>query len=364
MARHRVLTARSVSPRPAWLVLAMLALVAAACGGDATESDGADDATEDESGAEEESAPEELTSIEFLLNFGAYPADHSYFTFGIQDGIYEQHGLDVTLVEGTGSGDALAALGAGQFHLALLDTGTLMLGIANNDVPVTNLGVINQQSPMSIIFMADAGYETVEDLRGMTIASSQGGSMTRLFPGLLAANNMTENDVSMAFVGSGESQQVVMLNGQADAFLGYYPDDGMTLRLEGHDVDWIPFADSGVNLLNLGVGANLDWLEQNRDTAEAFMRATQESIEGVLDDPQAAAESFVDQFPDAGYDPEGAVAMLETSFELLKTEASEDLQYGHAAEEDWRRAEELLTEYMELEPADDLSRYYTTDFVE
>lgn len=352
------------------VIIVALALMPAACadsGSDevpAGEADTTEEPQAESEQSEEEGTPEELTQVEFLLNFSAYPADHAYYALGIQEGIFEQHGIAVSLVEGTGSGDALAALGVGRYPLALLDTGTLMLGIANEDVPVTNIGVINQRSPMSLIFMSEKGFETVEDVRGLTIASSQGGSMTRLFPGLLAANGMTEEDINMALVGSGESQQVAMLSGQADAFLGYYPDDGMTLRLEGHDVDWISFADSGVNLLNLGIGANVEWLEDNQEIAQAFMRAIQEAVEATLAAPQDAAQAFVDQYPEAGYTVEMAAEMLEVSFELLSTETSAELPVGMAAEEDWRQSEDLLEEYMELQPAEGLDQYYTDEFVQ
>lgn len=305
---------------------------------------------------------EDLTPVEFRLNWTWYPADHSYFVVGEDQGFYEEEGLDVSFEEGTGSSTVMQLIGRGDSDLGYVDAPTMMQGVAEG-VPVQSLAVVNQVSPMGAIFKTERGYSSVQDFEGETIVLTQGDALSQVFPAVLNANDMSADDVEITSTSSPAAKETALLNDQADVLLAFYTEQAPRLEdTQGVDLEWISFADAGVNTFNMSVIANNFWLEENAETAEAFARATQRAIEYTAEDPEEAAEIFVENHD--GFSEELALAQIQASIPLLHTEASEEMPYGATVEGDWEEMQQVMVEYADLEPQDDLSTYYTNGFVE
>jgi NitT/TauT family transport system substrate-binding protein len=299
--------------------------------------------------------------LTFQLNTTASPPDHVYFEVALAKGFYREANLDVTLEPGTGSSNTLKLVGAGKAPLGFVDAGTMILGIAAG-VPVRSVAVVNQVSPMAVIFKASKGYKQVPDLRGASIATTQAGSLTRIFPIVLARNGMTPENVKMVYTGNPTAKEVAMLAGNVDAYLGFYTENAMRNLAAGHDVGWIKFADAGINLLNLAIVANTEWLEQNAPVARAFVRATQKAIEYTVAHPDEAASIFHQRHA-RDFTPDIVSRMVKAGITLLHTPRSRQLPYGATAEEDWRETERLLAEHAKFEQAKSIATYHTNEFV-
>lgn len=334
-------------------VLPAMALLAACNGGAEGVAPGPDEPADERV---------ETVSLTVQLNWTWYPADHSYFRVGLDQGFYEDGGLDVTFQEGTGSATALTLVGTGDAPLGFVDAGTMMRGLAEG-IPVRSIGVVNQLSPMAVIFKAERGYETIDDLRGETIAVTHGDALAQIFPAVLAANEMTEGDVNLVGTPNPPAKEVAVLNDNADALLGFYTEQAPRLdATQGVDMNWITFAEAGVNTLNLAVIANTDWLEDNPDVARRFIQATMRAVEFTVDNPQRAAEIFSEAHPD--FSPELTLGQIEESIALLHTDASAGEPYLWSAEEDWEETRGLLVQFADLQAQEDLADYYTNEFVE
>ena len=89
----------------------------------------------------------------FRLNWTLY-GEHAPFFVARDKGFYKEEGLDVEILEGSGS-TTVAQLVANQTNpVAYVDAATMMRGVGAG-MPIKAVGVTLQQSPMSFIYRAD-----------------------------------------------------------------------------------------------------------------------------------------------------------------------------------------------------------------
>lgn len=304
----------------------------------------------------------ELVPLTVLLNWTWYASDHSYFQVGLDMGFYEEEGLDVTFMEGTGSGDTLRLVGNQNADLGYVDAGSMMFGIAE-DIPVRAICVVNQESPMGVVFPAELGWSDFEDLAGATVALTQGDVFQSIFPAVLAAVGM-EDEVEIVATASPAAKEAAVLTGNADALLAFYTEQAPRMTAtQDVEMDWLSFADAGVNTFNMSIFSNTSWLEENADSAAAFVRATQKAIDYTVENPEEAAAIFAAAHSD-NFTEELSLHQIEASVPLLHTDRSEGQPYCWTAEEDWAQTEEILSTFSDLAPQDDLATYYTNEFVD
>lgn len=354
---------------------AALVLMASACGGDSTspaesgEAGGTptpatdEQATDTETGDDDQAQPEELVPLTFQLNWTWYASDHSYFQTALDEGFFEEQGLDVTVREGNGSGTTLKLIGTGDAPLGFVDGSTLIHGVTEGIDTVRSIGVVNQVSPMAVIFKAEKGYEDITDLEGARIAGTQGDAFSQIFPAVLAANDMDTSDVQLISTANPPAKEVAVLNDNADALLGYFNEQALRIQAtEDVEMDWIRFSEAGVNTLNMTVVGNTGWLEDNPDVAGSFLAALQQAIEFTVDNPQQAAEHFAAAH--SQFDVDLALAQIEGSLDLFHTDNSEGQPYLWSAEEDWEETQQVLVDYVGLETDASADVYHTNQYLE
>src|SRR5690606_27721668 len=114
-------------------------------------------------------------------------------------GFYEDEGLDIEIVPGTGSLNTSVAVGQGGADFGFADFGTMAGAVANGS-DVRQLLGIHMQSPFAIVTTEDSGIKDWDDLKGKKVASEPTGSTTVLFPLALELAGLTEDDVELVHV--------------------------------------------------------------------------------------------------------------------------------------------------------------------
>lgn len=325
------------------------ATLLAACGGSGT------------AGGQADGANGQLTPLTFQLNWTWYAADHVYFEVAQQKGFYKEAGLNVTIREGNGSQTTLKLIGTGDVQLGYVGAGAMMRGVAQGMSTVKSIGVVNQVSPLAVIFKAKKDFDSFGDLNGARIAGTQGDSTGQVFPAALAAAGMSMDDVEFVPTGNPQAKEVAVLQGNADGLLGYFNEQAPRLEANnGVEMDYIRFSSTGVNILNMAVLANTGWLEDNRDTARAFVQATQRAIKYTVENPMEAAKIFAAEHS-SQFSKKLAHEEIKASIPLLHTQATEGKPYLVTAKKDWKQSQRLLTQYTDLEAKRKVSTYYTNE---
>src|SRR3954466_5346036 len=96
--------------------------------------------------------------LQFRLNWTLY-GEHAPFFVALDKGFYKEEGLDVEIIEGSGSTTVAQLVANATNPVAYVDAATMMRGVSNG-MPIKAVGVSLQQSPMSFIYRADAAKPT------------------------------------------------------------------------------------------------------------------------------------------------------------------------------------------------------------
>jgi NitT/TauT family transport system substrate-binding protein len=137
-------------------------------------------------------APEKF---QFRLNWTLY-GEHAGFFVALDKGFYKEEGLDVEILEGSGSTTVAQLVSNMTNPVAYVDAATMMRGVGAG-MPIKAVGVTLQQSPMAFIYRADAPRPTkIEEIKGSRIVITAGDASLAISPlrGKLGMNVKTSSD--------------------------------------------------------------------------------------------------------------------------------------------------------------------------
>src|SRR6202046_2214134 len=120
----------------------------------------------------------QATEVNFITDFG-YNGRHSYFYVALDKGYYKSEGLNVTILRGQGSIDAIKKVASGAATIGFADAGALAR--SNDAIPVKLLGIVYAKPPHAIFALADGSIKTPKDLEGKTVADSAFSAIPLIF---------------------------------------------------------------------------------------------------------------------------------------------------------------------------------------
>src|SRR3982751_5097109 len=220
--------------------------------------------------------------VVLMINWYVY-GEHAPFYYGKEKGLFAQEGIDLEIQEGRGSAVTIQAVAAKTVPFGYADVPT-MIRAAVKGAPVITAGVALQKNPMSVMGFTEKNIRKPEDLKGKTVATTPGDSMSQIWPLFLKKTNLKESEMKIVS-GDAQTKLNAVINGQADVLLGYVMDQSMKIKdATGKDVYPIKFADYGINLVSSGIIANADYVKSHEDLVRRFMAATTKAVEAAEKD--------------------------------------------------------------------------------
>ncbi len=240
-------------------MLAALALVATACGDD------------DAGGGE-------LTPINLQLQWVTQSQFAGYFA-AVDQGFYEDEGLDVTILEGAVDivPQQVVASGQAQFGLAWVPKAL----VSNEEgAGLVNIGQVFQRSGTLEVSWADSGISAPGDWAGKTVGTWGFGNEFELTAAInrfdVADVNLIQQpfDMSLLLNREVDAAQAMTYNEYAQVLEAVNPDTGALYQPS--DLNVIDFNDVGTAMLQDAIWVSAVWLAEdgNEDTARAFLRAS------------------------------------------------------------------------------------------
>lgn len=290
--------------RARWTILAVLILLVAACGDgtgdpdvDSTEAPTTTDApTTTEPSTETTEAPTETTVAPMeteTLRLALFPAlDYAPVFVGLDQGIFEAHGIDLQIQEVfTGSG-LMSAVTSGQFDIATNSATGGVTGIVNG-LPVKMLATTSLQPPegyVEILVAADSEIEDFADLEGTTIATIN--LQGRFHLGALYAVEQAGGDWTTveSLPMSPVDEPAALAAGRVDAIMLQEP--FLTQTKQQHDFRSLgsPYSLFGYDLPAGAFYSSNETLEQKGDLIRRFLDAYQEAADLVSEDIELAIQ--------------------------------------------------------------------------
>ncbi len=302
------------------------------------------------------SNPETAQLIPIELTLGYIPnIQHAPLYVAIEKGYFQEAGFDVSLIYGN-EADAVALIGAGEQTFAIASGEQVLLARAQG-LPVTYVAAWYQHYPVGVAALQGAGIRGPEDLDGASIGiPGLYGASYIGFRALLAAADLTENDVELRSIGF--TQVESLATGQVDAAVIYLANEPVVLRSQGYAVDVIRVADY-LELVANGLVTNEETLSKDPEMVTAFIGALLHGITDTLADPDAAYEiskAYVENL--AEQDPAVQGEILAESIKLWQTEKP-----GYSQPAGWINMQDVLLDMGLLTEPLDLDKAFTNDLL-
>src|SRR6187397_3724460 len=249
--------------------------------------------------------------VVLMLNWYVY-GEHAPFYYGKAKGIYAAEGIDLEIQEGRGSAATTQAVAAKTANFGYVDVPTMMRA-AVKGAPITATGVLLQTSPMSAMGFVEKNIRKPEDIKGKTVATTPGDSMSQIWPLFLKKTGLKESDFKTVS-GDAQTKLNAVMNNQADLLLGYVMDQAIKLQDAVHKPVYpIRFADYGVNMVSSGIIVQKDYLKNKPDVVRRFLRAATRSLEESAKNPEAAVDAMLKAQPKSGVKETAVIGMKNTA---------------------------------------------------
>jgi len=99
-------------------------------------------------------------------------AEHGGFYQAVANGIYERHGIEVTIRQGGPQINHNQLMAAGRLDFSMAPNSFIPLNFAHQDIPILSVAAIFQKDPAVLISHPNVGHESLEALRGKKIMIS------------------------------------------------------------------------------------------------------------------------------------------------------------------------------------------------
>ena len=319
------------------LAAVLLTVTVAACGGD---------------DADEPSTPGAPKKVTLTLNWVPY-GEHAPFYYGLKKGYFTEQGIDLEIKPGNGSGATIQQVAQKNTMFGWADTPVLLRSITTG-MKVKSLGVFLQKGPASVQFLADKNIASPADLKGKTVGGTPGDALYATFPAWLKANGVNPTEVKVVNVDAA-GKIAALAEGKVDAIQGFFHDQAPTIEgRTGKKVDYLLFADWGMNLLGTGIVVHTDTLKDKGELVKKFVKATQKSWAEAAKDIDGAVDAMVEL---AENEPPKEVLTKQLNLCLTLLDAGSGSP-GVNSEQKWTETIELMSKNADLKDAGSPSKYW------
>lgn len=299
------------------------------------------------------------TAVSLMLNWYPY-GEHAPFYYGVQEGIFAKHGIDLKISAGQGSTKTAQATGSKQTDFGWADTPAVLSNI-DKGVKIKSVGVFLQTTPSAVQVFADSNIRTPADLVGKTIAVSAGDAPTTTFPVYLDKAGVPADQVTQQSLDSA-GKMSAMLSGRVDGLIGFAHDQGPTIaNKSGKEVRYLRYSDQGLNFFSNGLIANQATIESSPKLVQAMVDATSEAFAAAVAKPEAAVAAMEGKDPQL---PPQQVLLQQwqQTIPLLSTSETAGKAPGTNVEANWRATVDVLSQAKLLDKAEDPAKYWDSKF--
>jgi NitT/TauT family transport system substrate-binding protein len=220
-----------------------------------------------------------------------------YFA-AVEQGFYQDEGLDVTILEGAVDivPQQVVASGGAEFGIAWVPKALVSREEGAN---LVNIGQVFQRSGTLEVSWADSGIDSPEDWEGKRVGTWGFGNefeltaAFELFDVTPAEIVQQPFDMSLLLNREIDAAQAMTYNEYAQVLEATNPDTG-ELYQPG-DLAVINFNDVGTAMLQDAIWVDEAWLAENEETASAFLRASFRGWIYCRDNPDACVQLVLDR---------------------------------------------------------------------
>ncbi|MBU8906777.1 ABC transporter substrate-binding protein [Desertibacillus haloalkaliphilus] len=320
-----------------------LVLGLTACGGDETDNEAVEPNLDNDNESTETSQNEasELSELEIMLDW--YPnAVHSYIYTALEEGYFEDEGLDVSVVFPANPTDPINLAASGGVTLGITYQPDVIMARAT-DVPVVSIASIVRSPLNHMMVLAESDIKSPADLEGKQVGYPGIPVNEPLLKTMVETDGGNFEDVEMIDVGFELGAAIV--SERVDAVVGTYINHEFpVLEHQGHDIRYFNPVDFGVpEFYELVIVTNEDTLEDEKENIEAFWRAATRGYEFMKENSEESLNILFDNQDQANFPLVREVE--EQSIEILLDMMETDTEpFGSQTKDSWQETIDWLSD--------------------
>ena len=246
-------------------------------------------------------------------------ADHSPIYLAMKKGYYKEEGLDLTVLRGSGSGDAAKKIDLGQSDIGIADAPTVITAISKG-ANLKMVAVVYDKAGNNVFFRKSANIQSPKDLIGKKIAAPPADSHRVLWPAFAALHGIDPAAVTLVNV-KPEGKQAIVAAGDGHDSVGPKTRYALWAQVLGNgQVGHLLWADHGLPIYGHTYFVNTQTIQKNPKLIERFLRATHKGWRDAKANPAASIDAMAEQV--AGLDRDTLLATMPQILDLCVTERS------------------------------------------
>lgn len=280
------------------------------------------------------------------------------YEFAKAKGYYEDEGIQLVDQPGNGGATSVQLVANGEVMFGTGESSHLLSAQAKG-IDVVSVMQQYQEQPMAVITLKSSGIDSWDELKGKSIGGTVASSG---YVGILAALSLKgigEKEIDFVNLSPG-AQYAALLEGEVDAAGTFI---GNLAAFDFYDeLNILPLSEAGYKAPSTTLFVGQDFLKNNEDLVQRFVRATLRGMVATLEDPTAAAEAMAAKIANVKADALEATWLLDKQF--VATEFTDKNGLGIHNADAWKQQAEMLFELKQLDKKVDASKNFTNKFVE
>lgn len=255
--------------------------------------------TEPESTSEEKSEEKEL--IEVTLNEVAHSIFYAPMYVAIEEGYFEEEGIDLTLICGFGADKTMTAVISGEADIGFMGSEASIYTYAEGATDyVVNFAQLTQRAGNFLVAREEMPDFTWEDLKGhLVLGGRKGGMPEMVFEYILKENGIDpETDLEINQSIDFGSTAAAFSEGQGEFTVEFEP-GATTLESEGKGYVVASLGEDSGYVPYTAFSAKQSYIDENPDVIQGFTNALQKGMDYVqAHTPEEIAKIIEPQFPE------------------------------------------------------------------
>lgn len=286
--------------------------------------------------------------------------EYAGFYAAIEEGFYADENLEVTLVAGGPSVNALDQVenGSAQFGIG---TGDSLIVARSQQRDFLGLATVFRNNPLVIMSLSNGPIQEPGDLAGKTIGViapdlSTGWDVQTL--SLLKTLNIDTDPINFVTINDYHGANELTA-GNMDAMSGMFAtNEPVQAEIDGVPVNLVYYKDYGVDVYSNVIFTTGEFANSNPDLVTRLLRATMKGYQFSIENPERAAELSI-KF-DPSLDMAFQTATMNSQIPFI---ATGDAPIGTMDTDVWETTQQILLDF-EIIPAEvDLNTVYTNKFL-
>lgn len=287
---------------------------------------------------------------------------HIPFFVALDKGYYKERDLDVEIVRGYGSADAVKRVAAKTVTFSFGDMGALVIARAEG-IKVKMVAVVYGKPPYTVLTRDDSGIKQPRDLEGKTLGAPAGSATRAVFP-VFAKLAGIDNDKIKWTTGDSTILWNLFFARRIDGlptFIVNKPDLDRSAREAGFKINSMMYSDYGISMYSNGILTRDETIQENPILIRSFVQATIKGLEYSFKNAEESAAILIKYRKEL--DVESSKRQLLEVERLAWTEEAKKHGLGYMAPDIVAKTRDIITEVYNLKvkvPAEDL---YTNAFL-